>query len=321
VSRVQGGFFQGQRRFARMLEDGDISPTAYGLLNYLGQAGADRQEEGFATSYDFLARLFDVSEKTITRHLERLRDLGEVDYKVGRGRRRPFRVRLTEQAIVPPLRTRLEGAGSDAVSEMVSEPVSEPTSDVTSAQVDPYHSWEEGSVSDRTSKVGAHTHSEISSNIDTDVVDEYGAEPNQKLVPVLEELLTGFELRPSQRDEIAIAYGEDPALVAELIDEARAGDRPPALLTNLVRNRKQVARDRAGRSALKEFLAKNGGRWPTGTRMARGTHSFTYVPDPLGYEKAVEYEVDWGRPTEAEVIAALRAQADEEGTGGSAPPP
>jgi hypothetical protein len=68
-----------------MLEDGDIGPTAYGLLNYLGQAGADRQEEGFATTYDFLARLFDVSEKTITRHLECLRDLGELDYKVGRG--------------------------------------------------------------------------------------------------------------------------------------------------------------------------------------------------------------------------------------------
>jgi hypothetical protein len=315
VSRVQGGFFQAQRGFAIQLEDGKICSTAFAVLMYLGLAGADRPE-GVSATYSGLGAVFGIGDKQISRHLHHLRDLGEIRFQICQGQRKPFRIWLEPKAMVPPLQTRLDAAESKAVSKAVSEVVSEPTSDVTSAQRHPYHAWEEGSRPDTTSGVAAHTNSKINSN---NVVDEYGAEPNQKLVPSLEELLTGFELRASQRDEIAIAYSEDPALVAELIDEARAGDRPPALLTNLVRNREQGAEDRAGHRALKDFLAKNGGKWPTGTRMARGTHSFTYVKDPLGYEKAVEYEVGWGRPTTAEVIAALRAQADEVGRGGSAP--
>lgn len=64
--------------------------------------------------------------------------------------------------------------------------------------------------------------------------------------------------------------------------------------------------------ALDEFRAdlqeKYGISWPTGSRLVRGTHGITYVPDPLGCDQP-EYVVHWGRPTRSEVLKALRERA------------
>jgi hypothetical protein len=83
-------FCQMPRRLARELEDGLITPSALGILTYLGCAGLDRF--GISTSYQVLATLFGKSTKTIARALHELRDLGYVAYELKQGQRKQFRV-------------------------------------------------------------------------------------------------------------------------------------------------------------------------------------------------------------------------------------
>jgi hypothetical protein len=81
-----------------LLEDGDVPVTAWALLHYLAEAGGDR--EGVSTTYDDLARLLRVHERTVRRSLDRLRELELVCFEVGQGRRQPFRIALGERARV-----------------------------------------------------------------------------------------------------------------------------------------------------------------------------------------------------------------------------
>ena len=60
------------------------------------------------------------------------------------------------------------------------------------------------------------------------------------------------------------------------------------------------------RQLLDEFLDAHDGRWPTGVRFVRGSHSGTYVADPLGYDRA-DYG-QWRYPNRQEVLDALRAR-------------
>jgi hypothetical protein len=59
------------------------------------------------------------------------------------------------------------------------------------------------------------------------------------------------------------------------------------------------------RSEVSAFIADHGGKWPTGSRFARGSHGGQYVPDPLGYDWP-SYSVPWGCPTKADIAQALR---------------
>jgi hypothetical protein len=58
-------------------------------------------------------------------------------------------------------------------------------------------------------------------------------------------------------------------------------------------------------SAVDAFVAENKGKWPTGSRWARGSHGGRYVQDPLGYDWPTHL-VPWGRPSKADVARALR---------------
>jgi hypothetical protein len=78
------------RRLARELEDGLITPSAFGILTYLGCAGLDRY--GVSTDYRQLAARLGISTRTVARALSELRDLGYVRYALKPGQRRSFRV-------------------------------------------------------------------------------------------------------------------------------------------------------------------------------------------------------------------------------------
>lgn len=70
----------------------------------------------------------------------------------------------------------------------------------------------------------------------------------------------------------------------------------------------------AEREALRAFLLANAkhGKWPTGARFVRGTHSGTYISDPLGYDKLPgDYDSRGSgihRPNREEVVEALRGR-------------
>lgn len=64
--------------------------------------------------------------------------------------------------------------------------------------------------------------------------------------------------------------------------------------------------DAPDKALLDRFLDAHDGRWPTGVAFKRGSHSGTYVADPLGYDKA-DYG-QWRPPRRQEVLNALRAR-------------
>jgi hypothetical protein len=66
------------------------------------------------------------------------------------------------------------------------------------------------------------------------------------------------------------------------------------------------------RSEVDAFIAAHGGKWPTGSRWARGSHGGQYVQDPLGYDWP-SYPVPWGRPSKAAIAQALHPPADRAG--------
>jgi hypothetical protein len=133
-----GSFYMFPKHLRGWLEDGTITPTEFGLIGYLGCAGADYDGEGVATTYAALRAIFRCSEKTITRSLQRLRDLDAVRYELRQGQRHPFRITLG-----PAARVRSE-LGADPMYEVESDH----TSDVTSPPItlDPASAHAETSV-------------------------------------------------------------------------------------------------------------------------------------------------------------------------------
>ena len=81
----------------------------------------------------------------------------------------------------------------------------------------------------------------------------------------------------------------------------------PSLLDSFVTEVAVKKGQQGASDPLSQLLAKHNGRWPTGTRLSRGSHGTTYVRDPLGYEWP-QHEVPWGRPSRKEVIHALRSR-------------
>lgn len=71
-------------------------------------------------------------------------------------------------------------------------------------------------------------------------------------------------------------------------------------------NTKPSGGSNTGKGLVAAFRAKNGGKWPTGWRLSRGTHSATPVPDPLGFEPPPPWAADRRRPSREEVYQALR---------------
>lgn len=60
-----------------------------------------------------------------------------------------------------------------------------------------------------------------------------------------------------------------------------------------------------GSDPLSDLLEAHDGKWPTGSRLVRGSSSAAYVHDPLGYDTP-NHPVRWKRPTRAEILSALR---------------
>jgi DNA-binding MarR family transcriptional regulator len=88
------GFWKAPRALVQLLADRKLTPTAYAVLNVVGQAGADRPT-GYTTTNRSLAALLAVNEKTIRRVLRSLRAGGFVEYDDHPGSER-FTVRTTD---------------------------------------------------------------------------------------------------------------------------------------------------------------------------------------------------------------------------------
>jgi hypothetical protein len=108
--------------------------------------------------------------------------------------------------------------------------------------------------------------------------------------------------------QILVDRGLDPSRLPECVFTAQS---IPDLPVGPDRVAREEDRDRrtADRAAIDAFVARNGGRWPTGARIVRGTHSSGYVYDPLGYETVPRWFNLEGsgihRPTRDEVLEAL----------------
>jgi DNA-binding transcriptional ArsR family regulator len=74
------GYWQAPRALARILSERQLSLTAYALLHFIAESGADRPE-GLATTNEFLASALGLNERTIRRGLRSLRRKGLVDYR------------------------------------------------------------------------------------------------------------------------------------------------------------------------------------------------------------------------------------------------
>lgn len=127
-------YWRAPRRLRELLEAGTLTPTEYGLVHYLAEAGADRSD-GTAATYEQLVALFGVSPKTVARAFVKLAALELVSHDLRQGQRRPFRVRPGEALMVRP---RTLPQVSEVLSEVAAEtrlrtltppPVSEVTSD------------------------------------------------------------------------------------------------------------------------------------------------------------------------------------------------
>ena len=133
---MSGGYWRAPRSLRLLLEDGELTGTAFGIGIYVALAGADR-EEGCLATLATLAALFGVAEKTVSRSLDRLREQG-VTRDTRRQGRKHFRVYLAERATVAPSDS-LKAANKPGrtldtppKSDPVSDPVSDPMSDLAS---------------------------------------------------------------------------------------------------------------------------------------------------------------------------------------------
>lgn len=85
-----GGFFMLPRWLGGALEDRELTPAQFQLLAFLGCRGLGHH--GFSTTLDSLAATLGVSERTISRALQRLRTLDLIEYGLKQGQRTPFRI-------------------------------------------------------------------------------------------------------------------------------------------------------------------------------------------------------------------------------------
>lgn len=118
------------------------------------------------------------------------------------------------------------------------------------------------------------------------------------------ELYDAIRETPGYDDERAMRE-----TLAALREFVRRDMKTPMALAELslelVRNESPVARERPeARRRAKDWIAENG--WPTGARFVHGTHSGSYVFDPLGTEPIPRgYDWPYRRPTFDDVVEAL----------------
>lgn len=78
------GYWRAPRALARMLAERELTGSAYTLLHFVAESGADRPE-GIATSIGALVDALGVSDATIRRSLKALRANGLIDYATHQG--------------------------------------------------------------------------------------------------------------------------------------------------------------------------------------------------------------------------------------------
>jgi hypothetical protein len=100
--------------------------------------------------------------------------------------------------------------------------------------------------------------------------------------------------------ELLVEKGQDPSTLPSMVFTAQSRLRGVSL---------------EEQTLLREFLTEHGGRWPTGSSWVHGMAAGTYVQDPLGFDRP-NYDVEWGKPTKKQVVAALieRRNDAENGT-------
>lgn len=134
----------------------------------------------------------------------------------------------------------------------------------------------------------------------------------QNLLGEYLDALKAYDIRPTKRFigqlskaiKRVVDEKQPPERVAAALREmAFKGSAPSEIDNALVRAARKTD---GGIGLLRDFMDENGGRWPTGVRLMRGTHGATGAYDPLGFERV---PADWphAKPTADEVRAALRA--------------
>jgi hypothetical protein len=109
------------------------------------------------------------------------------------------------------------------------------------------------------------------------------------------------------------ARGREPEAIAEdaLREFVRRRSRTPLALNDIVveqgmNDSDVVAARPEVRKRASEWIEANG--WPTGARFVRGTHSGSYVYDPLGLEKPMESDWPYRKPSFDDICEALAAK-------------
>jgi hypothetical protein len=149
------GFWRAPRWLRRLLEDGELTPTEYGIVHYVAEAGGDR-DFGYSTTYGHLAAVFQVHKDTIRHALPRLRDeLELLDFKTKRGSPKPFRIRLGTRLRVtdPPVRP-------EVAPEVTSDATSDDAPSAPARNAAPKAEEQPASTSDATSDSRARAETE-----------------------------------------------------------------------------------------------------------------------------------------------------------------
>jgi hypothetical protein len=111
------GFWKAPRDLARMRAEGALSASAYELLHFIAESGADRPQ-GLQTSVGYLIDALGFSDTTARRALKRLRALDLISYENHSG------------VAVFTVRTTARLASLAGVTETVTEPVTEVVTEV-----------------------------------------------------------------------------------------------------------------------------------------------------------------------------------------------
>lgn len=157
-------------------------------------------------------------------------------------------------------------------------------------------SAKEYEVEEGTSAVANATAAEVPINIlvkeFVDMAREQNTEPPKRVIGQVASELKKLS-----------AEASEPELRAALKRLLERGLHPSSLPSALFDVRQRGSTN--GHDPLGELLAAHAGKWPTGTRLVRGSNGAAYVQDPLGYDTP-NHAVRWVRPTRPEILSALR---------------
>jgi hypothetical protein len=234
------GFWPAPRGLARLLTEGQLTLTAFALLHYLAEIGADRPE-GTMTSNGALADALRCHKKTVRRALARLRELGLLDFADHAGRA-PFCVRTRVD-----WKTFGESPGT-APGAPESEVVSQATWDtpVAATERDPVPAAASRRVATwDSSRARAKTETENTTELTLSgppALDTTARTPAQALVAYYVDLLraNGLPIPSRQVGHVARQVGElfddgvPPETIARALDLMHERRLNPATLPSLI---------------------------------------------------------------------------------------